>query len=150
MIQKTFGPKKPREITSYTIHKLAAVSNPLIRQFGIRTRIVNSVRIPNRNPNRIHILYQEIQSPSRMANFTPLRRNACPLSPTGERLEANKRAVLSVPTDCAGERARQWVAERAWTPFRTARACTCQPGSDPMWIPVRNEQESSWILFRIE
>ena len=84
-----------------------------------------------------------------MANFTQLCGNACPQPPTGEQLEASKRAVLFV-ADCAGERARLWVAERARTPFRTARACTRQPGSDLIWIPVRNEQESSWILFGIE
>ena len=39
-------------------------------------------------------------------------------------------------TDCAGEQARLWVAERARTPFRTPRACTRQPGSDLIWIPV--------------
>ena len=75
-----------------------------------------------------------------MANFTPLCGNACLQSPTGERGEATKREVLFVATDCAGERARLWVAERAQTPFQTPLACTRQPGSDPIWIPI-------WILF---
>ena len=74
--------------------------------------------VPNRNPNRIHILYQEIPSPSRMANFTPLHRNACPLSPSGERLEATKRVVLSVPRDCAGERGG-WMEREGHTNVNT-------------------------------
>jgi len=52
-----------------------------------------------------------------MANFTPLCGNAYLQPPTGERGEATKREVLFVATDCARERARLWVAERAQTPF---------------------------------
>jgi len=104
--------------------------------FGITTRIVNSDRIQDWNPNRIHVLYQKIKSPSRMANFTPLCGNACLQSPTGERGEATKREVLFVATDCAGERARLWVAERAQTPFQT-------PYLDSVLIPNSCPQNCS-------
>jgi len=66
--------------------------------------------------------------------FTPLCGNACLQPPTSERGEASKREFLFVATDCAGERARLWVAERVQTPFRTPRACTRQLGSDLIWI----------------
>jgi len=82
---------------------------------------------------RIHILYQEIKTLSRMANFTQLCDNACFQPPTGERGEATKRDVLFVATDCGGEQARLWEDERARTPFQLPRACTRQPGSDPNW-----------------
>jgi len=71
-----------------------------------------------------------------MANFTPLCGNACLQSPTGERGEATKREVLFVATDCAGERARLWVAERAQTPFQT-------PYLDSVLIPNSCPQNCS-------
>ena len=58
-----------------------------------------------------------------------------------------------LPTDCCGGQACLWVAERARTPFRTPRACTHRPGSDPIWIPVRISFRFPtgirWILIRM-